>query len=83
MPTQIPLLPPSALATLSLLGLARRLVNYLIYSAFWLMARGEFRLRAEFLPALTEFLPALRENSGRTGRIRSQRSQARIARTPR
>jgi len=76
MPTQIPLLPPSALATLSLLGLARRLVNYLIYSAFWLMARGEFRLR-------TEFLPALRENSGRTGRIRSQRSHARIARTPR
>ena len=54
MSTQIPLLPPSAPVTASLLGLGHRLVNYLIYRVLWLIMRIISGSELSFLPALRE-----------------------------
>ena len=75
MSTQIPLLPPSGPATASLLAslslpavrMVRGVINYLIHWVFWPFV-------PVILSAEVSFLPALRENSGRTGRIRAQRA---------
>ena len=71
MSTQIPLLPPSDPITASLslpaVRMVRGVVNYLIHWVFWPFV-------PVILSAEVSFLPALRENSGRTGRIRAQRT---------